>query len=114
MYLITVLKVRTFFIEFLGDTGQTTNSFLWCQLSYFALRFLFQIFYDVKPSPTSANNNKVPLNALTFYNCDNPTIPFECSGYTKEHDDSKWNIFKKKKGLHILHLNVNSLLPKID
>ena len=43
------------------------------------------------------------------------TIPSECdsSGYTKKHDDSKWNIFKKQ-GLHILHLNVNSLLPKID
>ena len=43
------------------------------------------------------------------------TIPSECdsSGYTKKHDDSKWNIFKKQ-GFHILHLNVNSLLPKTD
>ena len=35
------------------------------------------------------------------------------SGHTKEHGDSNCNIFKKK-GLHILHLNVNNLLPKID
>ena len=25
----------------------------------------------------------------------------------------KWNVFKSK-GIHLLHLNVNSLLPKID
>ena len=33
--------------------------------------------------------------------------------YNKEHDDSKLNIFKKK-GLQIFHLNIGSLLPKID
>ena len=34
-------------------------------------------------------------------------------GCYKAHDNSKWKIFKKKS-LHILHLNINSLLPKID
>ena len=50
-----------------------------------------------------------------FYNCDKPTIPSQCnsSDCNKEHDDSQWNIFKKK-GLHILHLNVSGLLPEID
>ena len=28
-------------------------------------------------------------------------------------DHGKWNIFKHR-GLHLLHLNINSLLPKID
>ena len=28
-------------------------------------------------------------------------------------DHDKWNIFKHR-GLHLLHLNINSLLPKID
>ena len=42
-------------------------------------------------------------------------MPSECdsSDYSKEHDDLKWNIFEKK-GLHVLHLNVNSLITKID
>ena len=42
-------------------------------------------------------------------------MPSECdsSDYSKEHDDPKWNIFEKK-GLHVLHLNVNSLITKID
>ena len=39
----------------------------------------------------------------------------ECNnlGCYKAHDNSKWKVFSKK-GLHILHLNINSLLPKID
>ena len=71
---------------------------------------------NVNPGPTTIYNNKVPLNALPFYNCGEPKIPSKCdsSGYAKEHDNSKWNIFKKKKGLHILHLNVNSVLPEMD
>ena len=28
-------------------------------------------------------------------------------------DQNEWNIFKHR-GLHFLHLNINSLLPKID
>ena len=31
----------------------------------------------------------------------------------KTHENSKWKILKKKS-LHILHLNINSLLSKID
>ena len=42
-------------------------------------------------------------------------MPSKCnsSGCYKAHDNSKRKIFRKK-GLHILHLNINSLLPKID
>ena len=28
-------------------------------------------------------------------------------------DSNEWNVFKSK-GIHLIHLNVNSLLPKID
>ena len=42
-------------------------------------------------------------------------MPSKCNslGCYKAHGNSKWKIFKKKS-LHILHLNINSLLPKID
>ena len=42
-------------------------------------------------------------------------MPSECNtlGCYKAHGNSKCKIFLKK-GLHILHLNINSLLPKID
>ena len=76
-----------------------------CQLSYFALanirlhrcdsffRFILLLQGDinVNPSPTAVNNSKVPLNALPFYNCHEPTITSKCNSfdYNKEHDDSK-------------------------
>ena len=46
------------------------------------------------------------------YNCNEPTTPYKdySSDCSKEQDDSKWIIFKKK-GLYILHLNINNLLP---
>ena len=42
-------------------------------------------------------------------------MPSKCNslGCYKAHSNSKWKIFKKNS-LHILHLNINSLLPKID
>ena len=42
-------------------------------------------------------------------------MPSECniSGCCKAHGNSKCNIFKKK-GLHILHLKINTLPPKSD
>ena len=70
---------------------------------------------NVNPGPTLVNNNSIPLNTLSFHNCDEPTMTSECNcskGYTA-HSNSKWKTFKIK-GLHILHLNINSLIPKID
>ena len=42
-------------------------------------------------------------------------MPSECDSfdYNKENENFKWSIFSKKD-FYILHLNVNSLLPKID
>ena len=42
-------------------------------------------------------------------------MPFECNslGCYKAHYISKWKIFQKE-AWHILHLNINSLLPKIN
>ena len=50
-----------------------------------------------------------------MHNHGEPTMPSECNslGCYKAHGNSKWKIFTKK-GLHILHLNINSLLLKID
>ena len=69
----------------------------------------------VNRGPTTVTNNSILLNALPFHNCGEPTLPSECisSGCCKAHDNSKCKIFKKK-GLHILDLNVSTLLPKID
>ena len=76
-----------------------------CQLSYFAFanirlhsydsffRFILLLSCDVNvdPGPTTVNNNKIPLNALSFYNYDEPTMPSKCdsSDNNNEYDDSK-------------------------
>lgn len=47
--------------------------------------------------------------------CVDQTVSSKCNsfGCYKAHDNFKWKIFRKK-GLYILHFNVNSLLPKTD
>ena len=112
MFLVTVLKAQTFFsMNFLEILDITKNSFLRCELLYFALanirlhrndsfsRFILLLLGDinVNPGPTTVNNNKIYLNTLSFYNCHEPTAPSECNSFAdnKEHDNSKWNIFKK-------------------
>ena len=61
------------------------------------------------------SSNKIILNTLPFYNCNEPAISSKCnsSGYNQEHGSPKWNVFRKKS-LHILDLNINNLPPKID
>ena len=70
---------------------------------------------NFNPGPTTVTNNSIPLNTLPFHNCGEPTIPSECNSYGcyKGHCNSKWKFFKKK-GSHILLLNINNLLTLID
>ena len=112
-----------------GDTRFNTNSFLRCQLSYFPLanirlhrydsffRFILLLSGDINinPGPTTVTNNSIPLSTLPFRTCGEPTMPSKVKslGCCKAHNNSKWKIFLRK-GLHILHLNINSVLAKID
>ena len=82
--------------------------------SFFRFILLLSGDINVNLGPTAVTNNSIPLNTLPFHNCGEPTMPPECNslGCYKVHDNSKWKI-SKKQGLHILHLNMNSLLSKI-
>ena len=78
---------------------------------FFRFTFLLLGYININPGPNTVNNNSISLNTLPFHNCDEPTMTSEsnsCNCYIA-HD-----IFKQKKGLHIFHLNINSLLPKTD
>ena len=100
-----------------GDTRFHTNSFLRCQLFYVPLanirlhrydsffRFILLLSGDININrgSTSVTNNSIPLNTLPFRNCGEPTMPSET-----------WAAGKHRKGLHILHLNINSVLAKVD
>ena len=65
--------------------------------------------------PTTVNNNSIPSNTLPSYDCNEANTTSECnnSDCYIAHDNFKRKIFKKKGG-HILHLNIKSLLAKID
>ena len=67
-------------------------------IHFSGLNFCSRVTQTSNPGPTKANNNNVPLNAFPFYNCNVPTIPpeWDSSDCNKKHDDSKWNIFKKR------------------
>ena len=83
--------------------------------SFFRLILLFLGDINVNPGPNTVAHNSIPLNTQPMHNHGEPTMPSECNslGCYKAHDNSKWKIFTKKS-LHILHLNINSLLLKID
>ena len=72
-------------------------------------------YVNLNPGPTTVTNNGIPLNTLPFYKCGEPNMLSERdrSVCSRAQDNSKLKIFEKK-GLHILHLNIDSLLPKID
>ena len=44
------------------------------QYDYFSDLFYYSLVTNVKSSPTTLNNNKVPLNTLPIYNYNEPTI----------------------------------------
>lgn len=68
---------------------------------------------NINPCRTTVNSNSIPLNTLPLDNCDEPNMPSEhdSSNFWKAQVKSKSRIFKKK-GLHLLHFNVNCLQPK--
>ena len=122
------IKSSNFFsLNILEILDITTNIFLGCQLSFFALAnirlhrynsffrliLLLSVDINVNPGPTKVNNNKVPLHVLPFSNCDEPTLNAIVLT-TPKNLTIPSGIFSKKKDLHILHLNINNLIPKID
>ena len=70
---------------------------------------------NLNPDSTNVNNNNIPLNILPFYKDIEPTMPskWNSCGCYKATGNSKLKILKIKE-LHILHLKINSLLPKMD
>ena len=51
---------------------------------------------NISPGPTTLNSNKFPLDTLSFYNYNEPTVSSKFDGScNKEHGDPKLNVFKK-------------------
>ena len=67
----------------------------------------------MNPGPTAPKRNYILWELLLFHNCSFST---ERMGYQLDPlsvvSNDAWNIFKKR-GMHLIHLNINSILPKI-
>ena len=68
----------------------------------------------MNPGSTDPKRNDILWERLPFHNCSFST---ERMGYQLDPlsvvSNNAWNIFQKR-GIHFIHLNINSILPKID
>ena len=68
----------------------------------------------MNPGPTVPKRNGILWELLSFYNCSFSTerMNYQIDPLSVVSNDA-WNIFQKR-GMHFIHLNINSILPKID
>ena len=82
--------------------------------SYF--KFILLLFGDINlnPWPTAPKRNDILWELLPFRNCRFSTarMDYQLDPLSVVSNDA-WNIFQKR-GMHFIHLNINSILPKID
>ena len=69
---------------------------------------------NLNPGPTAPKRNYILCELLPINNCSFST---ERMGYQLDPlstvSNDAWNIFQKR-GMYFIHLNINSILPKID
>ena len=75
--------------------------------SYFRIILLLSGDINLNPGP---NADVLPFSNESFSNDESQIFPGSDDGNL---NFEKWAVFKKK-GLHFLHIDINSLLPKID
>ena len=64
--------------------------------------------------PTTPKRNDILWELLPFHKCSFSTerMDYQLDPLSVVSNDA-WNIFQKR-GMHFIHLNINSILPKID
>ena len=69
---------------------------------------------NLNPGPTAPKRNYILRGILLFHNCSFSTerMDYQLDPLSVVSNDA-WNMFLKR-GLHLIHLNINSILPKID
>ena len=69
---------------------------------------------NLNPGPTTPNRNDILWELLPFHNGSFSTkwMNYQLDPLSVVSSDA-WNIFQKR-GMHFIHLNINSILPKID
>ena len=82
--------------------------------SYFKFILLLSGDINLNPGPTARKRNDILCELLPFHNCSFSTerMDYQLDPLSVVSNDA-WNIFQKR-GMHFIHLNINSILPKID
>ena len=79
-----------------------------------ALSLLLSGDINLNPGPTAPNRNELLWELLPFHNY---SFSIERTDYQLDPlsvvSNDAWNIFQKR-GMYLIHLNINSILPKLD
>ena len=69
---------------------------------------------NLNPGPTAPKRNDILWELLSFHLCSFSTerMDYQLDPLSAVSNDA-WNMFQKR-GMHFIHLNINSILPKID
>ena len=83
--------------------------------SYFKFILLMLGNINLNSRPTTSKRNNMLLELLEFHNFSFPTesMDYQQRDSLPEVSNDAWKIFQKR-GMHFIHLNVNSLLSKTD
>ena len=70
---------------------------------------------NLNPEPVNGIQNENLLHVLLFHDCNfsGDDFYFNPNSLSENESRNEWNVFKKR-GMHFIHININSLLPKID
>ena len=76
-------------------------------------KFILLLLGDINLNPAPKRND-ILWELLPFHNCSFSTerMDYQLDPLSVVSNDA-WNIFQKR-GIHFIHLNINSILPKID
>ena len=82
--------------------------------SYFKFILLLSGDRNLNPGPTATKRNYILWELLPFHNLSFSTewMDYQLDPLFVVSNDA-WNIFQKR-GMHFIHLNISSILPKID
>ena len=82
--------------------------------SYFKFILLLSGDINLNPGPTAPKRNDILWELLPFHNSSFSTerMDYQFDPLFVVGNDA-WNIFQKRS-MHFIHLNINSILPKID
>ena len=81
------------------------------------LKVLLILSYDINLNlgPVHGIQNENLLHTLSFHDCNfcGNKFYYNPNSLNKNKSRNEWNVFKKR-AMHFIHVNINSLLPEID